>query len=304
MTTFLPPVSIEVMAQQAYADKVKEKTNGRVTIKIFPAGTLISQMDTPSGVKAGTADMGFATIDSFPDQYPINGIMVLPFLPLGDWKSCASLWTKFQAQFPDVKNEWEKDFKVLYRVTRYGMQLHTQKVVKTPADIKGVKMFGTQDWAVLGASPMFLAVPEWQSSVQRGLINAMCLNWDAIHDTGAYENLKYHTIFPSYTKQSLSQIIMNKNTWNKLPSDIQKVFDDLSTWIPDVTGQMVEEKNKKDMDDMISKGHTMTTLTPAEEKVWLDAITPAHTEYLKKIEAKGIKATDMYNALIKLAASK
>ena len=46
-------------SQKLFADKVNEKTNGKLKIEIFPSGQLYKAHEIPSAVATGSVDIGF-----------------------------------------------------------------------------------------------------------------------------------------------------------------------------------------------------------------------------------------------------
>jgi TRAP-type C4-dicarboxylate transport system substrate-binding protein len=94
--------------------------------------------------------------------------------------------------------------------------------------------------------------------------------------------------------------LMNLKTWNSLPPDIQKIFEDLDPWL-------TEELIKVDVGYIamvIGKakemGHTFITPTPAEMELWREAVQPVHDKWIADNEAKGLPAKKVYKEAKKL----
>lgn len=67
--TGYPPGSVSAMAAETYAERVKEHSNGSLSIRVF-ALSLLSAAETSDGVRDGLADMGYIVTAYFPRQYP------------------------------------------------------------------------------------------------------------------------------------------------------------------------------------------------------------------------------------------
>ncbi|OGO15242.1 MAG: hypothetical protein A2Z02_04245 [Chloroflexi bacterium RBG_16_48_7] len=198
---------------------------------------------------------------------------------------------------------------MLIRASTASFALHTTKAaVHTPSDVKGMKLFvgDFQDvMTTLGVAATMLPPTDWYMSLERGLLEGMWMNWQGIYETKCSEFLKNHTTFPSGLSLGLSQVIMNKDAWNKLTPDQQKAFDELSPWATEKIRQLAEiEACDKAIGAMKSANHTFIALTPAEEKLWQDASAPILESYLAKWETKGLPARAVFADAVKLATGK
>jgi len=303
----MPPMAPQVKVYQEWADKIAEKTSGKIKITIFPAGTLLAQADTLSGVKTGVADIADHTLAS-QDAFPLTGILTKPFLPFGNAEQGYNLWMKMLDKFPAMKDE-TKDYKVLIRASTASFALHTCKVgVHLPSEIKGMKLFvgDMQDvMNSIGVASVMIPVPDWYMSLERGLLEGMWQNWQAVYETKCYEFTKYHTAFPSGLSLGLSEVIMNLDSWNKLTPDEQAIFDELSPWATERIRQMAEiEAAERAINAMKEAKQTFIELTPAEEKQWRDVADPVLEAYLDKWDAKGLPARAVYEEALKLSEAK
>lgn len=305
MGAFMPPFAPQVKVYNEWAAKIAEGTNGLIKITIFPGGTLLAQDDVVSGIAAGTADMADFTLSSRNDQFPFTPILNLPFLPLGDAESGYKIWMDLQSKFPEMREEF-KDFKIVIRATTASYALHTaKKPVKLPTDLRGMKIFigGMGDiMNNLNAAPMMLPVTDWYMSLERGLLEGMWMNWQAIYEMKCYEFLTYHTVFPSGCTLGMSQVMMNLDSWNNLPPDAQKLFDELSPWATERIRQKAEIEaaiNAKNV--MKEAGHTFIVLTPDEENEWRKIADPIIEAHLTMLESKGLPARAAYKDALELA---
>jgi TRAP-type C4-dicarboxylate transport system substrate-binding protein len=81
-------------------------------------------------------------------------------------------------------------------------------------------------WKTLGASPLLLAMPDVYDAAQKGVIDGGNLPWAAMSTYKFYEVMKYYTEAP--TTASPQFVIMNKDTWNGLPKDVQDAIMSVS----------------------------------------------------------------------------
>ena len=101
---------------------------------------------------------------------------------------------------------------------------------------------------------------------------------------------------------------MNLDTWNSLPTDIQKIFDDYSTVEKARDrGRVWDVKTVEALDNVIipydqEHGNPPIYTPPKEEKArWVEAVTPLYEEWIADREAKGLPARAFIDDLLKLA---
>jgi TRAP-type C4-dicarboxylate transport system substrate-binding protein len=110
--------------------------------------------------------------------------------------------------------------------------LIANKPIRTIADLKGKKISASgvqaQTITALGAIPVAMGPPEQYEGMQKGTIDGNLGGFAPISDFKFYEVAKYITLFPFGGKMHF--MLINKNCWNKLPTDIQAT---LKAIIPD-----------------------------------------------------------------------
>jgi len=278
-SSHIPPFAPQIKLYQEWADEINKNTNGQVTITIYAGGTLLQPMDVITGIKSGIADMAEVINEMVANERPLTPILTMPFMGLGDWKRGAEMVGKLEQQFPAFANEW-KDFKTLFRIIRTGTGIHD----KSPG------------------SAVSLNIPDWYTSLDRGLVEGMFMDIGAIYEVKVYTLMPYHTDFPNGMSLNIGQTIMNLDTWNKLPPDVQKAIDDASSKITAKIAQTTVDVNAQYIAEIKKEGgHTFIMLTQEEADQWYQAAVSEHQKYLEKAEAKGLPAKELYEAALKMA---
>jgi TRAP-type transport system periplasmic protein len=309
--SILPPFSDQGKLIQEWIKMVEQATDGEVKITLYGAQELMSQTDQLSGIRAGLADMCDIMYQDFPEQFPLHGIMALPFIPVGDARTATKVGLELVNKFPEMQAE-SKDWKVLFNGASPGPQLNTQKEVHVPDDLKGVKI-STSDvlapmFKDMGAVPILLSMPDMMSSLERGLVTSNTLQWDALVDLGLYSKLPYHIVFPTSpdigVEIGYAETVMTHSAWDKLSPKAKKVFEnDLPTWIYDRWYKMWDNSRDRAIAAFKEKGgHTFIQVTPEQEKLWLDYATKLNQKYIANVDAKGLLGTAVYNEMMRLLA--
>jgi len=304
-SSHIPPFAPQIKLYQEWADEINKNTNGQVTITIYAGGTLLQPMDVITGIKSGIADMAEVINEMVANERPLTPILTMPFMGLGDWKRGAEMVGKLEQQFPAFANEW-KDFKTLFRIIRTGTGIHDKSPVKVPSDLKGKKMIASGMIADIvngvGGSAVSLNIPDWYTSLDRGLVEGMFMDIGAIYEVKVYTLMPYHTDFPNGMSLNIGQTIMNLDTWNKLPPNVQKAIDEASAKITARIAQTTVDVNAQYIAEIKKEGgHTFIMLTQEEADQWYQAAVSEHQKYLEKAEAKGLPAKELYEAALKMA---
>jgi len=289
---------------------VEKATNSRVKfIDLIGAVTEPTQYD---GVVSGVGDIGANTILMTTGRFPRLEIMTQLDLFTTVYRP-ARVGAELYKKFPSIQQEFS-DVKILcaYAATPSppGIGMATaSKPVYTLADAKGMKignygLWGTKLTEALGFTAV--AVPPFNAfeSLQRGVIDgsfldALMLDYLKIGEVVDY----WH---PISAQLSPFWFAMNWNTWNNLPPDIQKVFEDVAQNVPD----WVDEALQVEVPQSLAKYPEIKTIeiAPEEQTKWLAAQDPVQAEYLTELQKQGItdgqEIYDEFSRLLKEYANK
>lgn len=293
----------------AWQNKIVDLSGGRVKFINYFASTLIPSTETYKGVLAGVADITHYVV--YPNYHPLHSCVSLPFLGLPSMRKSVPINEALFNKFPEIREEY-KGVEVLALWPLPPCQIHTTKnAVKVPGDLKGIKIridTGDIEMAELvsmaGGVPMEVTIVEQYGAVERGLIEGIGDQFCVLQDFGVLPLLSYHTIFGKESGYSMRPmtILMNSDTWNKLPPDVQAIIKDtapemVNTNLTNDEGRIVEA-----MAFCEKEGHTLFYLTPEEIKLWTDLAAQVHEEWIAKMEAKGLPARAVYEEAKRLIA--
>jgi TRAP-type C4-dicarboxylate transport system substrate-binding protein len=163
---------------------------------------------------------------------------------------------------------------------------HTNKPIKTAADIQGMKLtsnsrVGSRMVELLGAAPVTMTPPEVYQAVQRGLAQGAVIGWSAFFPFKLHEVTKYHLEAPF--GNSASFFFMNKDSYARLPEAAKKAFDAASgekfTRALGAAADRMQAAGRSDVEKL--PGHVVATLDPAEAENWRRVLAPMTDEWLK-----------------------
>lgn len=276
---------------QKFAELVAKKTNGEVTVQIFPNSTIGNDRDMTEGLQMGSVD--FALVAGVLGNFePSLQIMEMPYL----FKDEAHLRKVIYGPVGDEllgKLLTSSNIRGLSFWERGPRQLTTNKPVNSIEDIKGVKIRVPEippmvtAWKAMGANPTPMAWGEVYTALQQNVIEAQENPVPYIHAGKIYEVQKY--IAMTNHKYEYVVMAMSNKTWEKLTPDQQKAISEAAKEATQYENKLVADKTNDLFNDLQAKGMKVTKPDTTE---WAKIAKTTHKEFAEKY---GI---DIYNKII------
>ena len=302
----VPPMSIfnEGMLVP-WSKMIQERTAaiGKPVELVFFYGEALTKIgEELTSLKAGITD-GASNINHthFAAGGGIISAMDLPFLfsdTMAHTQAVMDMYDKhpeFQDFYSDVKLMWFQPTGPSHAISA------TKKQIKTLEDFKGLRTFAMGKYDVertkaLGAVGVDISIQDVYISLERGGLDYVAKNWEAYMAFKWFEVTKYRTEVPRGLTSGCLVSIMNWDSWNKLPPDVQAIFEELN-------GRFMAEFAAKAMDgaDIAirgvvlgmdkGKGNPPLYEVPQEEfQRWVEATQPVYDLWIKEKEAEGLPA--------------
>jgi len=300
---FAPAHSFPGMSMQRWVDEVEARTGGKVIIETFPGGTLLTAPATYDGVLAGVADIATGATGYEPGRFPL--ITGIPFYGV-EFPSAAVCARVFWELYEEFKPASLADFKVLYTFTAGFHLINTIDPVRSLEDLKGLELRSTGDILpmvkALGAAPIMISMPDLPGALEKGVVDGYSSSNDVLKDFRLAELVNYQVDLP-YALGATFVTVMNKDTWNALPPDVQKVMDDLALEQSVWTGEYVDDYDAMALEWAIAEhGLEVITLSPEEQARWEERINPLYDKWLEDMAAKGLPGQEFLDRMYELIA--
>ena len=215
------------IAAQAFADAVAARTNGQVTIVIFPNSKLGSTQEMLEQTVLGALDLVIPTEPAIA-KYAIKFNLVgAPFA----FKDYAATDRFFAGDFlkwtiPDLE---KVGLKYLAR-WEYGFRTYTtsKRQINVPADFKGLKIRTPPDFVnqetvkALGGMAQTIAFAELPMALKQGVVDGQENPIATIYSNKMWETQKYLSML-NYTYNS-THLLMNKAAFDKLTPAQQQIL--------------------------------------------------------------------------------
>lgn len=284
-----------------WTNEITKQTEGRITFKFYLSQTLVKSRDAYQGVQNGIADITWALFSMQKGRFPLSTVVELPYMS-PDTYTGAHVLTDLYKKFPEMRAEVD-DVHLLFLWVSLPYEIHTNKPVKNPQDVKGMKLATSPGASIalegLGAIPVTMPNPKIYQTVEKGVADGSALAWGAYKAFKIYEVTKYH-INPHLAGIAYCTI-MNKNRWNSLSKQDQDIITSVTgKMMPDTLCGAVTGEMNQGIQITKDRGQPIIDLTPQEFAEWQATGKPAWNEWVKQMEAKGLPGQEVLDEAIKL----
>lgn len=291
---FFPPVAKMSTLGEDFIAEIDKRTNGRVKITYFPGGSLLGPADMYGGVEEGIADMGHSHIGYYRDLFLVTEVMTMPMGFTSGWVDnhvVNDFYDKFRPE------EWDKVHVLWLSGTGPKIFYTAEKPIREMEDFKGLKIRGpgrAGDIIVaLGGTPIPTPMPEAYEAVSKGVLDGLHLPFEPLKAWRMADITKYVTNSWQIGEIDVFWVIMNLDSWNRLPADIQKIFNETSEEFKEIYAEAWIELDFAGRDAAIEAGNELIELSPEEAARWVAAVQPVMDDYVKSMVDRGYSETEV-----------
>ncbi len=285
----------------AWIADIEERTEGRVKITIYHGGTLVGATETYDGVVDGIADIGLSSLAYTPGRFPLMMLAEAPGIGYNNAVVNSLVATEIYMKFKPAEFD---EVKVLNIHSLSPGVLITKSPVRTLEDLKGMEIrspgaITTTLLEQLGATPVGMPMPESYLALQKGIVEGIINPFSTLVDWKIAEVTEYVTAIHLYNM--LFFVVMNLDTWNALPPDIQKIFDEVSEEQVKKAGEIWDKNEVEDAASAVKDyGMEIIQLSPEEKAIWEAIKIRVRDEAVAEVEAKGLPAREVFDEILRL----
>jgi len=225
----LPEGNILTEEAKFLAERLAEKTDGQVDIKVYPL-TLGNERDLTEGLQLGTVDMAQISGGVMSAFCPEVGVFSLPFIFRG-WDHLEKVLTSDVAK--EVGDIFLKKtgIRVLgWQEQGFRVTITTDKPIQSVEDLQGLKIRLPEDkvlirtFDLLGARPTVIPWGEVYTALQTGLVEGMESTSPGIYSMKFQEVTNYLTI--TNHQHSVVGVLIRESLWKELDSETQRILQE------------------------------------------------------------------------------
>ncbi|HET9339861.1 MAG TPA: TRAP transporter substrate-binding protein [Casimicrobiaceae bacterium] len=296
-------VGVANAPQTLYADEVaklvKERTNGRVDIQVFPNSQLGGVGELVDGVKSGAISMGHHDFASLGKIVSDTAVFNTPFMYRDPGHAMRATDPRQSPALQKINQQLiEKgNMRIVAALFQGTRELTSKEKVLSPKDMAGKKYRGVpiKLWSSMltgmGAVATPVEVSELATALATGLVVGQENPLPNIYNLKLYEVQKY--VMMTNHMQSVLSVFINEKVYQSIPAADRKIMEDTMIEVGLKTLDWDRETAAKYRKDLEAKGMVFV-----EEKDGLDVEAfrkavlaqvnkdfPEWTSYIQQIQA-------------------
>ncbi len=269
-------------AAYKFAEIVKEKTDGRITIEVYAGAQLGDEKSVIEQIQLGTIDFTRVSISPLSEFNKALNVLQMPYLYTG----ADQMWRVLDGEIG------EKYLQDMEASNMYGLSwfdagarnfYNSVRPVTKLEDMKGLKIRVQESSLMmgmvkaLGAEPTPMAYGEVYSALQNGTIDGAENNWPSYESTSHYEVAKYF-VLDEHTRVPEMQLI-SKATMEKLSAEDQQVIRDAAKESAVYERELWAQREKDSEQKVRDGGSEISELADGELEKFQAAMEPLYTEF-------------------------
>ena len=217
----------QYIAMEEFGKELKAKTNGEYEIQIFPNALLGAQKETLEMVQSGTVAMSIVANALLENWNPDFVVFNLPYVfkSVDEQKAIVNDPAIVGDLYDSINSHGIKVLAAFHGGVR---NVYCKKVVKVPADLKGLKIRVMQSdtnismMNMMGGTGIAMSQGDVYTAIQTGVLDG------AENNELIYNSLLQYEVAPYYNyTQHLMQpdmLTISTEVWNSLPDNVKAIF--------------------------------------------------------------------------------
>lgn len=277
----------QAKAVKKFGELVKQKSDGKIKVKLFAGGTLGNDVTMISSLQGGTLEMTVPDTSTLVGSAGLEpfGLINLPFLfakaeqadALLDGPFGQQLLARLPAKGLIGLGFWENGFR---QVT------NSRRPINTAADFAGLKLRVIQNplfietFTALGASAQPMPFPEVYTALEQGVVDGQENPLATILASKFYE-VQDNTVISNHI-YSVWALLMSKKFWDKLSPTEQKLITEAGTEATVAEREIIRAYSADALEQLKGQGMAVTTLPDAEVAKLREMTKPVWTKFTQQ----------------------
>jgi tripartite ATP-independent transporter DctP family solute receptor len=263
----------------AFTRMVAERTNNRIRMRTFHSAQLGQQDEAIQQMRLGTIDFANFNLSPFNNLAPSTNVVTLPFL----FRNVAHMQAAIDGPAGEaIARDLENIGIIALSWYDAGARsLYTVRPVRTPADVRGMKIrVQTSDlWIdlmrAMGANPTPLPFGEVFTSLQSGVIDGAENNWPSYESTRHFEVARYYT---TTEHSNVPEVLaVSRQRWQRLSEADRAILRDAARESATLQRRAWAERERVSRDRVVAAGVTVIEIT--DRAPWAALMEPVYAKY-------------------------
>jgi tripartite ATP-independent transporter DctP family solute receptor len=280
---------------EIWANLVRERTQGRINIKLYPGVSLIQGDQTRefSALRQGVIDLAIGSTINWSPQVKELNLFSLPFL-MPDYAAIDALTQGEVGKDIFARLERAGVVPLAWGENGYREITNSKRPIKSPADLKGLKIrvvgspLFVDTFTALGANPTQMSWADAQPAFASGAVDGQ-ENPMSIFTAAKLQNVGQKNVTMwGYVADPLV-FVVNKEIWTSwTPADqaiVRQAALDAGREQIAIARKGLTEADKPLLKDIAALGVTVTQLSAAERDAFVQATRPVYAKWKPQIGA-------------------
>ncbi|NIC06620.1 TRAP transporter substrate-binding protein [Billgrantia bachuensis] len=283
--------SPQYLSSQYFADILEQRTDGRITVDIFPNSQLGDDVQMMEMLQTGSLDMTYPSSSPATTYVEELAVFDLPFL-LPNREAAIAVMQSDTAQRMLDGFEGSGIKALAFSENGYRQLSNSARPVESPEDVAGLDVSGltirTMEnpvhlsiWKTLGANPTPMAFGELFSAMEQGVVDGQENPWSTILTSNFHEVQDYG----SETRHVYTPFIMmiSERTWERMAPEYQELVQEAARQSAEYEIQLATEYDDWSREQLEEKGMQITRLDDEQIAAFQEAVQPVYDEWAPKI---------------------
>lgn len=267
------------------ADLIAEKTEGRITIEIYPSMLLGDEVSYMEQLQIGTVDIAKLSIGTLNGLYTDLQVFNLPFM----FKNGDELWKVLESEVGQRVLNGLNDYSIqgLGFTDNGSRNFYSTKPLETMDDFKDMTIRVQQNNIMvsmvenLGANAVNVSANELYSALQTGVCQAGENNLNIILSESYYEVAPYVTLDNHTT--GMDVICVNLDLWQSLSEADRAIFQEAMAEATAFDREIWNDSVEASKATLVEKGATILTPTDEVLSSFKEAMQPLYETYTESL---------------------
>ena len=287
---------------ELWANKVRERTNGRINIKLYPGVSLIQGDQTRefSALRQGVIDMAVGSTINWSPQVKQLNLFSLPFL-FPDYAAIDAVTQGDVGKQIFTTLEKAGVVPLAWGENGYRELTNSKKTVRSPADLKGMKIrvvgspLFLDTFTALGANPTQMSWADAQPALASGAVDGQENPMSIFTAAKPHTVGQKHLTMWGYLADPLV-FVVNKQVWESwTPADrelVRQAAIEAGQEQIAIARKGLIEPGQPLLKDIAAMGVQITHLSPAERDAFVKATRPVYDKWKNQIGADLVTAAE------------
>ena len=282
LASVTPPDHFYNVGARKFADLIKERTNGRIEIKNYPAGQLgKGEREITEAIQQGAVELLITSTGPMGGFSPSINILDFPFL-FRDFKHVdlvmdgpvgRKLLNDFEKANITALAFWENGFRHL---------TNNKRSIKKVEDGKGLKIRTMENkvhlaaWKAAGLNPTPMSWGEVFTALQQGVIDGQENPIAIIASNKLWDAGQKHFSFTAHVC-SPAPLLMTKTKFDAMPKQDQDLFLKTALEVAQFQRRINRDAEEASMKEMASKG--VTVVRDVDRESFKKAMAPVFDQF-------------------------